>query len=450
MDEFNNFDDSQNIEKIKNEFENKIKVLNNLRIINKSVFENITNPVILYDWQSDAIIFTNNSAAKFYNTSINILTKSKLDLIDPFLVKEIRNIKQSLVEQKINFIYEKIILSKSIQKLYEVSLSIIYFGSKQYYLIEIMDIDKWEFTRDTIKSEFIKETSLHKQLLEKEIEKRRLAEQKLTGLSTKINLITNLRDSFFYTIRVISNSRFQLIEASKGFKKITGYELRDVEDLGGWTSIISQGDLPQFHKQRLKLTPNEITWGEYRVIDKNGEFIWLKDYMFPQFEETGRFIQYIYGFAEDISKLKKIEEDFEKIKNDESKKNTLDLNNLKTNMSNKVELKSALEYYQKVVFDLFPYQIFHENGIIIDASTKFQEITGIMINPLARKTLFEIFDSSERTEYLKQIQGNNTNSFTVKIKNRNGDTIISFEAINIMCEYRDRMIKLLAMRNPEY
>ena len=91
-----------------------------------------------------------------------------------------------------------------------------------------------------------------------------------------------------------------------------------------------------------------------------------------------------------------------------------------------------------------------ENGIIIDASTKFQEITGIMINPLARKTLFEIFDSSERTEYLKQIQGNNTNSFTVKIKNRNGDTIISFEAINIMCEYRDRMIKLLAMRNPEY
>jgi uncharacterized protein (UPF0218 family) len=71
-----------------------------------------------------------------------------------------------------------------------------------------------------------------------------------------------------------------------------------------------------------------------------------------------------------------------------------------------------------------------------------------MVNPLAKKTLFEIFDPSGRTEYLRQIQGNNTNMFNVKIKTRNNDNVISFEAINIMCEYRDRMIKLLAMRNP--
>ncbi len=450
MEEEQKFDNFGSTQEIQKELENKIRVLNNIRLINKLVFDSINNPVILYDTQNDSIIFANSAAANFYNISINNLTQSKLDQIDPFLVKEVKNIKTGLVDKKINFIYEKIIFSQSIQKLFEVSLTPIDYGNKKYLLLEIMDMDKWDFTRDTIKSEFIKETTLHKQLLEKEIEKRKLAEQKLTGFTTKINLITNLKDSFFYTIRVISNSRFQLIEASKAFKKITGYELRDVEDLGGWTSIITQGDLPQFHKQRLKLTPNEITWGEYRIIDKNGEFIWIKDYMFPQFEETGRFIQYIYGFAEDITKIKKIEENFERIKTDESKRGTLDLNSLKTNLSNKVELKSALEYYQTVVFDLFPYQIFHENGIIVDASTKFQDITGIMINPLTKKTLFEIFDSSERTEYLRQIQGNNTNVFTIKIKNRNGDGVIKFEAINIMCDYRDKMIKLLAMRNPEY
>mgnify|MGYP000923005677 CR=1 FL=1 len=448
MEEFDNIEDKQNQDSVQKEYENKIRVLNNIRLINRLVFDNINNPVILYDLHNDSIILANTASANFYNTSIAILSQSKLDQIDPFLVKEIKNIRSEQLIKKLNFIYEKILFSQSIQKLYEVSLTPIDFGNKKYLLLEIMDVDKWDFTSETIKSEFEKETKIHKQLLEKEIERRKLAEQKLTGFSTKINLITNLRDSFFYTIRVISNTRFQLIEASKAFKRITGYELRDVEDLGGWTSIISQGDLPQFHKQRLKLTPNEITWGEYRIIDKNGEFIWLKDYMFPQFEETGRFIQYIYGFAEDMTKIKKIEEDFERIKSDESKKGTLDLNNLKANLSNKVELKSALDYYQKVVFELFPYQIFHENGIMVDASTKFQEITGLMVNPLAKKTLFEIFDPSGRTEYLRQIQGNNTNMFNVKIKTRNNDNVISFEAINIMCEYRDRMIKLLAMRNP--
>ena len=67
-----------------------------------------------------------------------------------------------------------------------------------------------------------------------------------------------------------------------------------------------------------------------------------------------------------------------------------------------------------------------------------------------KKTLFEIFDSAERTEYLRQIQGNSTNTFNSMIKSRNSNTIIKFEAINIMCEYRDKMIKLLAMRNPEF
>jgi PAS domain S-box-containing protein len=432
------------------ELENKVRILNNLRLINKLVFDSLTNPVILCDTFINSIIFANNAAAKFYYTSVNDLLQSKLDVIDPFLEKEIKNINIESLDRKINIVYEKIFIKQNKQKIYEVSVTPINYGNKKYLLLEIMDIEKWDFTADTLRTEFINETNLHKQLLEKEIEKRKLAEQKLTGFTTKINLITNLKDSFFYTLRVISNSRFQLIEASKAFKKITGYELRDVEDLGGWTAIISQGDLPHFHKQRLKLAPNEITWGEYRIIDKNGEFVWLKDYMFPQFEDTGRFIQYIYGFAEDITKIKKIEEDFERIKNDELKKGSIDLNSLKANLTNKAELKSALDYFQKVVFDLFPYQIFHDNGIILDASPKFQEITGIIINPLSKKTLFEIFDPSERTEYLKQIQGNNTNAFPIKIKSRIGERIIKFEAINIMCDFRDRMVKLLALRNPEY
>ncbi len=432
------------------ELENKIKVLNNIRILNKLIIDNLVNPVLLYDFINDSILLNNLAALSFYNISSTQISQTKFDQIDPFLVKELRNINLDMLDKKINFIYEKIIFSKSIQKMYEVAITPIIITNKRYYLLEIMNVDKWSFTYETVKSEFQKETSNYKIMLESEIEKRKQAEQKLNSVNTKINLITNLKDSFFYTLRVISNNRFQLIEASKAFKKITGFELRDVEDLGGWISIISQGDLPVYHKLRLKLAPNEITTGEYRILDKNGEFIWLKDYMFPQFEETGRFIQYIYGYAEDITKLKKIEDDFEKIKEDEAKKGTIDLNNLKINLSNKIELKAALEYYQKVVFDLFPYQVFHDNGIIVDASAQFQDITGILINPLSKKTLFEIFDPSERKEYLKEIQGNNTKVFKVKIKSKLTDKSIEFEAINIMCEYRDIMIKLLAMRNPKY
>lgn len=432
------------------ELENKIKVLNNIRVLNKLILDNLVNPVLLYDFSNDSILISNLAALSFYNISSTNLSQSKFDQIDPFLVKELRNINLDMLDKKINFIYEKIIFSKSIQKMYEVAITPIILTNRRYYLLEIMNIDKWSFTYETVKSDFQKETNNYKIMLESEIEKRKQAEQKLNSVNTKISLITNLKDSFFYTLRVISNNRFQLIEAGKAFKKTTGFELRDVEDLGGWISIISQGDLPVYHKLRLKLTPNEITTGEYRIVDKNGEFIWIKDYMLPQFEETGRFIQYIYGYAENITKLKKIEEDFEKIKEDEAKKGTIDLNNLKVNLSNKIELKAALDYYQKVVYDLFPYQVFHDNGIIVDASAQFQDLTGILINPLGKKTLFEIFDPAERQEYLKDIQGNNTKLFKVKIKAKNINKSIEFEAINIMCEYRDRMIKLLAMRDPIY
>ncbi|MFH0733939.1 MAG: PAS domain S-box protein [bacterium] len=430
------------------ELEDKIKSLNSLRIINRHIFDNDKNPKFLYDTATDNILTANYQAALLYSTDISLITKIKLDSIDPFLVKEINNIKNEYLNKKVNLVYERFITSTGEQKLFEIALSPIKAGNKIYTLIEILNLEAWDFAKDTIKNEFIKENNITKQQLEREVEKRKIAETKLNSAVGKINLITNLKDSFFYTIRVISTSRFQLIEASKTFKKLTGYEIRDVEDLGGWSAIINSSDIGIFHKLRLKLAPNEISWGEYKIIDKNGENVWLRDYMLPQFDESGRFIQYIQGFAEDITKVKKIEEDFEKIKYDESRRATpLDLTTLKASYSNKLELKEALENYQKVIFWTFPFQIYHDSGVILDANTEFQNITNIIINPLTKKTMFEIFDSENRGEYMKRIQLNFSGLFEVKIKDKNG-SIIKFEALNIMNDYRGRMVKLLAMRNP--
>ncbi len=451
MNDTDNFENDQNENLEKQEIidlEEKVKSLNNLRIINRFIFDNCKNPLLLYDISTDNILIANKQAALLYSIDINLIIKSKLDSIDPFLVKEITNIKNDFLNKKVNLVYERFMTSAGEQKLFEVALSPIKIGNKLYTLIEVLNLEAWDFAKETIKNEFVKENNVTRQQLEKEIEKRKLAETKLNSALSKINLITNLKDSFFYTIRVISTSRFQLVETSKTFKKLTGYELRDVEDLGGWSAIINPTDIGVFHKLRLKLSPNEITWGEYKIIDKNGENVWIRDYMLPQFDESGRFIQYIQGFAEDITKIKKIEDDFEKIKDDESRRATpMDLTTLKANYSNKLELKEALDNYQKVILWTFPFQVYHDSGVILDANTEFQNITNITINPLTKKTLFEIFDNENRNEYLKRIQLNFSGLFEVKIKDRNG-SVIKFEALNIMNEYRGRMVKLLAMRNP--
>ncbi len=438
------------MKKLISDNEEKIKALNSVKIINKSIFDKNKNPLILYDCIRDSILFVNNEAGVYYSTNAALLLKAKLNDIDPFLAKEIDKIKESYLTQKINIVYERYITKIGAQKLVEASLSPIMLGNRNLTLIEILNLEPWEFTKESLKSEINEEFDKIKDLLEVETDKRKLAENKLNLLASKINLITNLKDSFFYTLRVISNSRFQLIETSKAFKKLTGYELRDVEDLGGWTAIISQADVHLFQTLRLKLKPNEISWGEYRIVDKNGEYIWIRDYLLPQFEETGRFIQHIYGFAEDITRFKKMEESLERLKDEELKKsNNFDLSNLKTNVSNKIDLMEALESFQKVVFSIFPYQIYHDSGVIVDANNDFQDITSIIINPLTKKTLFEIFDSEKRSEYLKIIQQCKTDIFEIRIKDKMGTTI-KFSAVNIQTEYKGKMIKLLAMKDPVF
>ncbi len=75
--------------------------------------------------------------------------------------------------------------------------------------------------------------------------------------------------------------------------------------------------------------------------------------------------------------------------------------------------------------------------------------SSIIINPLTKKTLFEIFDSEKRSEYLKIIQQCKTDVFEIRIKDRMGATI-KFSAVNILTEYKGKMIKLLAMKDPVF
>jgi len=123
------------------------------------------------------------------------------------------------------------------------------------------------------------------------------------------------------------------------------------------------------------------------------------------------------------------------------------LNNLKVNISNKFELKEALNVYQNLILKIYPFHIYHESGVIIDANTEFQEVTGLIINPLSKRTLFEIFDPAKRTEYLRYLQNNASDFFEVKIKDKSGN-LIRFDALNIVFEYNNSMVKLLALKNP--
>ena len=111
------------------ENEEKIKALNSIKIINKSIFDNNKNPLLLYDCLRDTILFANNEAGMYYSTDATLLLKAKLNDIDSFLMKEIDKIKENYLTKKINIVYERYINKIGAQKLIEVALSAIKIGT---------------------------------------------------------------------------------------------------------------------------------------------------------------------------------------------------------------------------------------------------------------------------------------------------------------------------------
>lgn len=102
----------------------------------------------------------------------------------------------------------------------------------------------------------------------------------------------------------IEKKLFQLV--SPGVKKISGYNIDAFEDLQSWQAMIHPEDIQAFREKQKQLEESKSLFHEYRINNKDGEVVWVRDQTIPVTNESGELIR-LDGIITNITPYKKSE-----------------------------------------------------------------------------------------------------------------------------------------------
>lgn len=127
----------------------------------------------------------------------------------------------------------------------------------------------------------------------------------LEASERRYRLISELTSDYAYAFTVDEDGKLTREWIAGAFEKITGYSPEEAQARGGWPILIHPDDMPIALERERRLMSGEPDVSEFRIVRKDGEIRWLRDYGRPEVDPaTGRVIR-IYGAAQDITEQKR-------------------------------------------------------------------------------------------------------------------------------------------------
>ncbi len=118
------------------------------------------------------------------------------------------------------------------------------------------------------------------------------------------NTISETTADYTYTFRIEPDGTLFCECATDAFSHITGYTLEEVNGRGDWLSLIHPDDMSTFIQHRDHLFSGQSNISGFRIITKNGEVLWLRDYAQPVWGEAQGRVIHIYGTDQNITEHK--------------------------------------------------------------------------------------------------------------------------------------------------
>lgn len=134
---------------------------------------------------------------------------------------------------------------------------------------------------------------------------RRLNAQ-LQASEERYRLLSELTSDYAYKVVFTEDGRFHFEWLTEAFTRITGYTAAELEAERNWASFVHPDDTGIIQAMDAQMLAGEVVEGEYRIITKNYETIWIREHRHPALDENGR-LQSLTGTAKDITKRKAIE-----------------------------------------------------------------------------------------------------------------------------------------------
>jgi PAS domain S-box-containing protein len=141
-----------------------------------------------------------------------------------------------------------------------------------------------------------------------DITERKQAEEALKESEERFHRISDLTSDYAYAFRVEKGNRLVLEWVTDSFTRITGYTPQEVDERGGWPSLIHPDDMPIALARAQRLFSGEDDVSEFRIVRKDGQSRWLRDHGHPVWDDKQQRVVRIYGAAQDITEQKRVEE----------------------------------------------------------------------------------------------------------------------------------------------
>jgi len=140
----------------------------------------------------------------------------------------------------------------------------------------------------------------------KESKEEKITEEELRRHKVRYNIMSKIISDYAYSLKVNTGGKLEKRWVLGAFSSFTGYEFSELESLEDWKNIIFLDDRDIVKKHIQIILTGEPDVVEYRIVCKNKNVKWLKDYSYPFFDEKTNKITRIYGAVQDITSFKKV------------------------------------------------------------------------------------------------------------------------------------------------
>ncbi|MEN2985492.1 MAG: PAS domain S-box protein [Thermodesulfovibrionaceae bacterium] len=200
-----------------------------------------------------------------------------------------------------------------------------------------------------------------------DITEQKKAEEALKESLERYKYISELISDYAYAFSVTPQGELIGEWITDSFTKVFGFTKEEIDQRGGWKSMVYPEDLPIALEHAKKVVNGHSDIAEFRFVTRTGEVRWLRDYAIPYFDKSGRVVR-IYGAAQDITEKKKLLE----------------------------ELKESEEKYKTIVENAGEAIVILQDGMIKYANPKAIEKSGYTEEELLSKPFTEFIHPDDR------------------------------------------------------
>jgi two-component system, cell cycle sensor histidine kinase and response regulator CckA len=143
--------------------------------------------------------------------------------------------------------------------------------------------------------------------IDTDITARKQAEAALRESEERYRVISELMSDYAYAYHFVEDGTTVSEWITDAFKRVTGYELAEVNPPEVWDSIVHPDDLALVRRRRQRLRDGYPDVSEYRIFAKDGRLVWLRLYDYPVWDATHTRVLHIYGAVQDITAFKQLE-----------------------------------------------------------------------------------------------------------------------------------------------